>query len=192
MLDLDPAVSVLADLVRAVRDEQLVAPTPCSETSLGDLLDHVGGFARVFAAAGTKTTLDGGSRAAQPDGSNLGSDWRTEIPERVQALGEAWAPSSAWEGMTEAGGSDVPAELAGVIALDEVIVHGWDIAVSSGQPYSCEPDLVRAALGFVESTVRQSPNGSPGLFGPPVPVAGTAPLLDRLIGLTGRDPGWRP
>lgn len=89
-------------------------------------------------------------------------------------------------------GSDLPAEIAGVIALDEVIVHGWDLAVATGQPYICDSDLIQAAYGFVESTVAQNPNGSPGLFGPPVSVAKGAPLLDRLIGLTGRDPDWCP
>ena len=31
-----------------------------------------------------------------------------------------------------------------------------------------------------------------GVFGPAVPVPGGAPLLDRLLGVTGRDPAWRP
>jgi hypothetical protein len=30
------------------------------------------------------------------------------------------------------------------------------------------------------------------VFGPVVPVPDDAPLLDRVIGLSGRDPGWKP
>jgi hypothetical protein len=42
----------------------------------------------------------------------------------------------------------------------------------------------------VQAAVAQNPEGSPGLFGPPAIVPDNAPLLDRLIGLTGRDPAW--
>jgi uncharacterized protein (TIGR03086 family) len=192
VLNLEPATMILANIVKSVGDDQLDVPTPCAGTTLGELLDHVNGFAWVFTAAATKTKLDSGSQASKPDASNLARDWRTRIPDRLTSLGRAWTAASAWEGMTEAGGSDVPAEMAGVIALDEIIVHGWDIAVASGQGYYCEPELVQAAFGFVQATVAQNPDGSPGLFGPPVPVAEDAPLFDRLIGLTGRDPNWRP
>jgi uncharacterized protein (TIGR03086 family) len=93
--------------------------------------------------------------------------------------------------MTEAGGQQMPAEVAGAVALNEVIVHGRDIAVASCQTYSCDGDLVAAARGFVQSSVDQNPSGTPGLFGPPVAVPDDASPLDQLIGLTGRDPRWR-
>ncbi|WP_245721908.1 hypothetical protein [Nocardia crassostreae] len=32
--------------------------------------------------------------------------------------------------------------------------------------------------------------GTPGLFGPVVPVPDNAPTLDKVLGLTGRDPAW--
>ncbi len=192
MLDLQPATSTLSGLVTGVGDDQLSAPTPCTGMSLGDLLDHVDGLALAFAAAASKTPLEGGSRGASPDGSRLGHDWRTRIPERLAALARAWRREDAWGGMTEAGGIALPGHVAGTIALDEVIVHGWDIAVASGREFACAPHLLEAVYGFVAQAVAEAPEGTPGLFGPPVPVADDAPLLDRLIGLTGRDPAWRP
>jgi uncharacterized protein (TIGR03086 family) len=70
--------------------------------------------------------------------------------------------------------------------------HGWDIAAATKHDYACETGLIQAAYAFVQSAVAQNPDGSPGLFGPPVPVPESAPLLDRLIGLTGRDPAGQP
>jgi uncharacterized protein (TIGR03086 family) len=187
MLDLEPATRALTDLIAGLRDEQLTAPTPCTEASLGDLVDHVDGLSLAFTAAGTKTPLDGGSQGPSADASRLGADWRIRIPDRLAKLASAWHDEAAWNGMTQAGGVDLPAEVAGIVALDEIIVHGWDIAVASGQSFTGEPYLLEAVYGFVQSTVAQNPEGSPGLFGPPVPVPDDAPLVDRLIGLTGRN-----
>jgi hypothetical protein len=44
--------------------------------------------------------------------------------------------------------------------------------------------------GAVGATAAQNPDGMPGLFGPPVAVPVGSSLLDRVIGLTGRDPRW--
>jgi uncharacterized protein (TIGR03086 family) len=70
--------------------------------------------------------------------------------------------------------------------------HGWDIAAATGHDYAGETELVQAAYAFAQSAVAQNPDGNPGPFGPPVAVPEFAPLLDRLIGLTGRDPAWQP
>jgi hypothetical protein len=40
MLDLEPATRALATLVEGVRDDQLTARTPCTESTLADLLDQ--------------------------------------------------------------------------------------------------------------------------------------------------------
>ena len=191
MLDLEPATRVLTDLVPGVRDDQLSLPTPCAEAGLGDLLAHVDGFSIAFTAAATKTPSPGGGQRARPDASRLGTDWRTRIPGRLAALAAAWREPAAWTGRTSVGGQDFPGEVTGVIALDEVVVHGWDIAATSGQQFRCEPHLLEAAYGFVHGVVAENPQGVPGLFEPPVPVSPAAPLLDRLIGLTGRDPHWQ-
>ncbi len=63
MLDLEPATRALTDLVDGMRDDQLAAPTPCREASLGDLIDRLDGLSMAFTAAATKTLLPGGSQA---------------------------------------------------------------------------------------------------------------------------------
>lgn len=190
MVDLEPATAAVAAVIARVRDGQLGNPTPCTGTTLGDMLDHVDSFCVAFTAAARKAPPPRGGPAPAPDAKRLGPDWRSRIAARLRELAEAWRDPGAWEGMTEAGGQQMPAEISGVVALDEVIVHGWDVAVASGQHLACPEDLVRAAYGFVEQTVAANPGGSPGLFGPPIAVPDAAPLLDRLIGLTGRDPAW--
>lgn len=192
MLDLEPATRVLMLLVQGVRDDQLANPTPCDGRSLGAMLDHVDGLAVAFTAAATKTELPPDRRGPSADATRLAPDWRVRIPARLTALAEAWRDDAAWTGMTQAGGIDLPGEHAGVVALDEVVVHGWDIAAASGQPFSCDPSLLEVVHGFARATAEQGPAGTPGLFGPPVPVPDGAPLLDRVLGLTGRDPAWRP
>ena len=91
--------------------------------------------------------------------------------------------------MTRAGGVDLPADMAGVVALDELVIHGWDLARATGQPPGYDGPGLDAVHGMVQQ-FRSS--GIEGLFGPPVPVPDDAPLLDRILGLAGRDPGWEP
>ena len=91
--------------------------------------------------------------------------------------------------MTRAGGVDFPAEVGGLVAVTEVVIHGWDVARATGQSYDTDPSAVRAILPQVTETAAEGP--VEGLFGPAVPVADDAPVLDRVIALSGRDPTWR-
>ena len=191
-VDLTPAAQRLADLVARVRDEELSGPTPCPAYTLGDLIEHIGGLALAFRAAADKDTASPRVGEASPGNvARLGAGWRERIPADLAALAEAWAKPGAWAGMTRIAGQDQPAEIVGIVAADELVVHGWDVARATGQPYSAEPDLLDAAqtfLGFFASP--DAPAGPEVAFGPSRPVAdGTAPL-DRVVALAGRDPAW--
>ena len=190
-VDLSPAARRLADLVGGVPDELLDAPTPCPAYTLGDLLDHVGGASLAFTGAAVKDTGDVTSHAPSGDASRLSDDWRARFPRDLLALAAAWRDPDAWTGMTKAGGVELPGEVAGLVALDELVVHGWDVARATGQAYDVDPASLEAVKAFVSQFSQPGmEEARAGLFGPVVEVPEDAPLLDRVIGLTGRDPAW--
>jgi uncharacterized protein (TIGR03086 family) len=154
---------------------------------VGDLLDHVSTFATRFTAVARKE--DRGGAPPRPSAANLGEGWKDRITRDLRTCAEAWREPAAWEGMTVVGGMELPAAAAGLVVLDELVVHGWDIAVATGQRFEPSVADIEAASKFVESF--DAPRDG-NLFGPVVPVPDSAAPLDRLLGLTGRDPGWLP
>ncbi len=195
MLDLHLAASEVSRLLDEVSEEQQAAPTPCEGYPVAALLDHFMSLSLAFTWAARKTTAAEGASGAPPvpSAANLDPDWRSVLPKRLGELADAWRDPGAWEGMTEAGGVRMPAEVIGVIALDEVVLHGWDLARSTGQPFQCDPASTAAVLEFTRiSALPEHAAGRKGLFGPVVAVPENAPAFDRALGLAGRDPAWRP
>ena len=196
MLDLAPAAREVARLLGRVADDQLAAPTPCADTPVAALLDHLMGLSLAFTWAARKTTAEDGSDRSGPataTAEHLDPDWRTQLPRRLLELVEAWRDPAAWEGMTEAGGVQMPAEVMGVVALDELVLHGWDLARATGQSFTCDPDSTAAVLSFTRETARPERAASrEGLFGPVVDVPKDSSAFEQALGFAGRDPAWAP
>ncbi|MGC5567374.1 TIGR03086 family metal-binding protein [Streptomyces sp. FR-108] len=188
-LDLGPQALIVARVADAVREDQLADPTPCPDYAVRHLVGHLTGLAAAFRDAGRKdlgATTDTAPTAALPD---VTPGWRAELPKLLVELAEAWRDPAAWTGQTRAGGVELPGEIAGIVATDELVVHGWDLARATGQEYVPDEAALRAAYGMLAASVDDPSRGS--IFGPVVAVPEGAPLLDRVIGLSGRDPGWR-
>ncbi|MEV6052539.1 TIGR03086 family metal-binding protein [Streptomyces sp. NPDC052107] len=191
MIDLGPQTRILAGLAESVTDEQLSGRTPCPDLAVRNLLGHLLHLSVAFRDAARKdlgTTTDTNPNAAVPD---IGPGWREELPKVLDELADAWREPDAWTGMTRAGGVNLPGDVAGAVVADELVVHGWDLARAVGRPYAPDPAALDSAHGFLLAAA-QDPNRGGGIFGPVVPVPPEAPLLDRVVGLSGRDPGWRP
>jgi uncharacterized protein (TIGR03086 family) len=188
MIDFTGACRRTANALTNVTDDQLGAATPCGDMRLADLVQHIGALALAFTAAGRK---DFGPLTDTPPSmtDDLEEDWRTSFPARLAELAEAWDDPAAWQGMSRAGGVDFPADVGGLIALTEVVIHGWDLARASGQSYELDSATAEAVLPYVAQTAAEGP--IEGMFGPAVPVADDAPLVDRIVALSGRDPQWR-
>lgn len=189
-IDLQPAGDRLLSVAGGVTDAQLTARTPCEARTVGQLLGHLVGLTVAFRAAADKELGPLTDTAPDDDGwPEAPPGWRDALAHQVPALVSAWRDPAAWEGMTRAGGVDLPGEVGGLVALDEIVLHGWDLARATGQSYDCDDATAEVCMQFVGGF---DEGGTPGLFGPSVAVPDDAPAFERVLARSGRDPQWSP
>jgi len=173
------AVPPTLAVVQAIRTDQFDAPTPCHDWTVRQLVDHQLEWGPALVAAARKELV--------PPGRIEGAG----LEEHFAALAEAWSDPAAWTGVTRLGGpTELPAAMIGGMVLGEVVVHGWDLAVATGQHPEWPADLLDFVHEEVAKTAEQG--REMGVYGPAVAVPDSAPPLDRILGMTGRDPNWRP
>jgi uncharacterized protein (TIGR03086 family) len=70
------------------------------------------------------------------------------------------------------------------VALDGVL-HGWDLATATGQPYEIAPDVVGAVDEFARTAITDELRDGDTFADPTEPPAGATPL-ERLAAFSGR------
>lgn len=183
------ASAVAVEVVRGIGPDDLDRPTPCTERTVRALLNHL-----IF-----WTGLRGhaaGLKQPQPDEPAEGYDftaepgWAETYAARSARTAAVWSDPEAWAGETALTGSGgMPAPFVGGILLCEWLLHGWDLAVATGQKLDVDDEL--AAAVYEDVAGRADMARKYGAFGPEVPVPAAAPLFDRALGLSGRDPAWK-
>ncbi|MFD9394522.1 TIGR03086 family metal-binding protein [Streptomyces sp. NPDC060000] len=112
--------------------------------------------------------------------------WAKAYADQLERAVAAWADPAVWEGEVDLGPAAMPAaELASMI-VKEMAVHGWDVAVATGQEFRVSDDAARFVLDVVErhGDLYRRYEG----FAAAVPVPQDAPLFERALGASGRDP----
>ncbi|GAA5166086.1 TIGR03086 family metal-binding protein [Amycolatopsis dongchuanensis] len=181
MSEISTAAAALATVVRGIRPEQLTDPTPCTEFDVRALVGHLAQWAPSLAGAGRKQIVE----PSEVDGD----DPRNVLLERVSDLVDAWDSPGSHEGTTHMGGpTEMPAALVADMVLGELVVHGWDLARATGRPFELPENLLKRLHDGVVATAGEA--RAMGVYGPEVPVPASASALDRILGLTGRNPAW--
>ena len=184
---LGAVLAELAPVVGAITDEQLHDPTPCSEFDVEQLRDHILGWLTTFAAG----FADPGGQApgAGIAGYQAATDPEGEVAAAAAQLDQALRKGGA-ERPLRLGESAMPGELALGMILWEYQVHGWDLARATGQRWTPLAAAAEESLSFAPGMLTEDYQGPGKAFGPRVDVPAGAPPLDRLLGLSGRDPHW--
>lgn len=156
-------------------------PSPCAGWDVRAVLSHlVGGNIR-FAQALRGEPVDWGSRDAEPVATPLEEfdASSAEMAAAVRAIADPARPTVLPAG-------EPPASFAVGVHGADMLVHGWDLSVATGQDPTLDPDLCRAAAGVI-GKYPPSVWGPGRFFAAQLDTASTDPQ-ERLLALTGRDP----
>lgn len=180
------AVAPVVGVVRHVEPVQLDAPTPCTEWDVRRLIQHLLFWGPSLEGAGRKVAVPPPAEA-ESDLELVRDDWAGRLVGQLERITAAWSVPGAWQGTTRMGGpTELPAAMIGGMVLGEIVVHGWDLAHATGQHPTWDTDVLEYVHRELETTAEMG--REMGIYGPEVGVPVDAPLLHRVLGLTGREP----
>lgn len=186
--DLAAAQEWVAGLLAAVPADRWNAPTPCTEFDVRALLEHLSCHPAKLAATATGADPRVLPSRADIDTERPGEDYL----KRSSAALAHWADDALLTRTLIAPWGEAPGGLAVGGYLMETVAHGWDLAVSIGQPAEADPALVAKAQAIADRALSDAFRGPGSPFGVRVePPAGAGPT-ERLAAFLGRNrPGSR-
>ncbi len=180
------AAARVVEIVRNIKPDQLDVPTPCAEYDVRKLMNHLLFWGPSLEGAGRKQSVPPPAEV-EPDVDLTQGDWAADLVAQLERTTAAWSGPQAWQGTTHMGSpTEMPAAMIGGMVLGELVVHGSDLARATGQQPTWDDDVLEYVYRDVETSAGMGRDM--GIYGPEVPVPADAPLLHRILGLTGRKP----
>ena len=163
------AVDQLSDLLAQVDPDALSDPTPCSEWTLGDLVDHVVATPERFARMGRGEPIDW-SAPTPPAGGDPAGAFRAHADDLLGAWDErdpsATPPGIDWQ-------------------CAELAVHTWDLATDLHRStVNLDPEVADRGLAFMRDNL--TPENRGPAFGPAQEAPDDADAYGRIAAFAGR------
>lgn len=135
------ALSWVCGLIDNVRPDQMSLPTPCTEFDVTTLIAHQLAGVRRAAAMGNGLPAESVPFVLKDFGDPV-----VAYTAEAAATTAVWQEDSKLDMMVTAPWGVVPGRAAVWAYLNEALVHGWDLAVATDQPFEANPELVAPVL----------------------------------------------
>jgi uncharacterized protein (TIGR03086 family) len=171
------ATAQASDVMAGVSPDQMGLPTPCTDWSVQDLVDHMVGSTEYLLAA-----IEG--RDPAPVAGAAATDFDAG---RAQVLAGLAAPGALDRTCRSPLGFEWTIGEATAGTFMDNLIHTWDLATATGQDDALDADLVEACTAlFLPDMPDRGRAG--GLVGPAVHVGADSTAQDRLLAAMGRQP----
>jgi len=176
----EKVTAVTRNLVAAVQADQWRDATPCTDWDVTQLTNHLVSSARNIASI---MAGDGPQNYGDVLGDDALAAFDAAVGPAVVALNEAGA--MAWTVVTRRG-----EQAAGDYALgqvQEMLVHGWDLAIATGQDAAMDAELLEVSHArALRNRNRLRTAGSTAWGEGEASVGEAADLQARYLGILGR------
>jgi uncharacterized protein (TIGR03086 family) len=170
-------------MIGSIRPHERARSTPCQGWDVTALINHMIGVCARYTAALQEATPGGGSGVPEVE-----VDLPTAYATISAAVLREWrAPGALDKTITLAIGP-IPASVAIWLFLTDQALHTWDLAKATGRPYAIPDDLAAGILAFMHERLTPQLRGPGKPFGPEVPCPEDAPIQDRVVAYSGRQP----
>ena len=181
LLDLDRrALAATGALVDRLEAADMTRPTPCLAWDVRALVNHVIANNSLYAAAAVGEAVEWGHR----DLDWVGDDAQGAYIRSADAVIAAFGAADLDADLDMPFGRFATAQALAVHFVD-VLTHGWDLAVATGQDAALDPELAAVAIdivGFYPPDVF----GTEQFFAEGLPAPDDASPGERLVAMLGR------
>src|SRR5579883_1768480 len=171
-------------IVDGIRPDQLGLPTPCTQWTVRDVINHITAGGIIFATCVEQGSMSDEAMGALVTGDNLGDDYRGAFRAAANKALSAFGAPGAAEKMVKLPFGEMPAGVALNLAVVDLMTHGADLAYATGQRIEDE-QLLQTALSVGRQMVSPDLRAA-GLFGPEQPVSDSASAMEKLLAFAGR------
>ncbi len=182
--DCQRAVDAARTMIGAVQPGEMAASTTCESWDVRALINHMIGVCLSFTRA-----LQGAPPGVDSGSSDLaGDDPAAAYARAAEALMQEWRAPGALDKTLVMRFGELPAAQGARIMGADQLIHTWDLAKSLGRPYTMDEDLASATLEMMRQFDNPDLRGPGRAFAAAVECPDDAPVQDRLIALSGRQP----
>ncbi len=169
----------LREIGARIEPSQLHAPTPCKDFTVAGVLGHMTGLASAFAPM---------FRGEDPPSGEPGPGNTTEMARfdfAMAALLDAVQSPGALDRTIQTPGGEMPAAVFARLVAFDGLVHGWDLATSTGQPWNLDDDLVAEVDAFARQAITDAMRDGDAFAIEQQPADNATPV-ERLAAFSGR------